>query len=529
MPRAQRRPAPAFAPGGWLDPIARKELYTISRQWQAYVFRGLYVGALGVVLWFAAQEVALTTALSYSAYARMGREIFGMLSSAQTFLLTITALIYSVDQLSREKRERTLPLLALTRLSARQIVVGKWRSCMAYSLVVSLLGLPILAACVYTGGVGIEDLLGTVAGGLTAAAVAGATTLYVSSRCRRAHESAIYSTLALIPVLGASLGCSQMVWNWGGVLGFAIVGLPAAAGFVAISLHSAARRVELAVREGPPAAPHGVIETPRGILSRPIGWQPALYVAYHAPVWERAPLLWKELRSRADLLTRTGTWVAAGVFLLLAFCGASSLALPPFAACLAGLFLLAALQGSAAFAREREERSWDVLLCAPFRARHFVAAKLAVAGLDLVPGFACFGGLLIIAGIAHGVTPGMLQLIGAAVIFAAFLTALALNCSLLLPDTARAFGATVGFAVAILVVLPVGVEILGVYAHSPSIPSQETVLAVTNPFWYLRRACDPTPEGRPRFAEYAQIYGAATVLLLGALVAGFDRLARRVA
>src|SRR4029079_2049488 len=74
-------------------------------------------------------------------------------------MVTIAAVVSSADRVIREDRAGTLGLLLLTPLTARRVLISKWKASMAQAGSLILCGLPVVAVCVYLGGVGPLELL----------------------------------------------------------------------------------------------------------------------------------------------------------------------------------------------------------------------------------------------------------------------------------------------------------------------------------------------------------------------------------
>src|SRR5437762_1402481 len=98
-------------------PIVSRELRVAAKRRVTYRLRWIValVGGAGVL---AAAEMS-----GYSVQA--GQFVFWNASVAMLLICAATGLLLTADAISREKREQTLGLLFLTRLTAADLVLGK--------------------------------------------------------------------------------------------------------------------------------------------------------------------------------------------------------------------------------------------------------------------------------------------------------------------------------------------------------------------------------------------------------------------
>jgi ABC-type transport system involved in cytochrome c biogenesis permease component len=108
------------------DPVAAKELRTVSRRWQTYVGRVLFVAATGYLI-YAFTKDALRATMSPSAYAELSRQLFVRCEAVTTVLTVLAAVIAASDMLAREIRNGSLGLLLLTDLTPGRVVLLCWQ------------------------------------------------------------------------------------------------------------------------------------------------------------------------------------------------------------------------------------------------------------------------------------------------------------------------------------------------------------------------------------------------------------------
>jgi hypothetical protein len=96
------------------DPVALKELRGVSRKWQTYVGRCLFIGITAYLLYDTGRKRGTgrsgATASVSVGYARLGREIFMRCEVVSIGLTVLAAVIAASDMLAREIRDGTLGL-----------------------------------------------------------------------------------------------------------------------------------------------------------------------------------------------------------------------------------------------------------------------------------------------------------------------------------------------------------------------------------------------------------------------------------
>lgn len=154
---ARERITGALARSVYDNPVVTKAFRTRMRGWKAYVIMGAYVALMATVLLIA---YAAVTAMSSSSYQQItgnqiviGQTLFGALTWAQTILLALIIPALTSGALTLELEKRTMDMLALTPLSAGQIVFGKQFSDFLYVLILLTCSLPLAGICLMLGGI----------------------------------------------------------------------------------------------------------------------------------------------------------------------------------------------------------------------------------------------------------------------------------------------------------------------------------------------------------------------------------------
>jgi ABC-type transport system involved in multi-copper enzyme maturation permease subunit len=510
-----------------IDPLAVKELSGIARRWQLYLGRGIYVGLIGFIVWIFWN--ALTRRgdwMSPSAYAELGRQLFTMFFSMQMAVVTLGGMSAASDMITREVRNGTLGLLALTPLTPWRIVAGKWKAALLQTSTAILCGIPVLAVCIYLGGVGLWELSYSFTLSIVSAALGAAIALYCSTIFSASYVATIVALISLLvyciaPVIFLALTRAEdtvmtvLCWthplyaatgavmqgrlasrfSWGyGWFGATLC----TAVLIHLLLRASARRVRLLIRRpgGKAAEPPSLEDLRR----TPVGQGPrtakfARFLRGQAGVWENNAILWKELSTRrigAGKLFRIGgsllgfllltTLVSEGWWRVLVLWFSSLI-----------LLLVALANGVSLFVTEREERKWDILLSTPLRAREIVLAKLfaGLAGLAPMAGvMACFW---CFAALVYDVSLRGTFMTLSALALATLLTYLLAASASLTAKTQRvAFSSAFGLMIAFLFVLPLVLVMLQEYriiSHNRDFA--EIFFRCTNPGAYLAYVSEP--------------------------------------
>jgi len=536
------------------DVVALKELRGMSRRWQTYVGRCLFVGLTAYLLYEYWRNAWLSQAgsrtVSVSEYAALGRAIFTRCDYVSLALTVLSAVIAGSDMLSREIRAGTLSLLLLTPLTPQRVILGKWKGAWMSAAALYLCSVPVLAIAVYLGGVGPEDLARSAVFTLGSASVAAALALYFSARLKSAGAAAA----AAIPILFFILpACTCLdflahvfVEGIGGVFAHP-GGFTTAAGAIVLTAVFLGRAVhQIRLRTGAIPGPADLARERRTLAlderREQRNSRPVRVLMRWRSVWDDNPLLWKEftlrpaLRMREDWRARCyillffffiSTWVATGFG-----------AVEGFFAIWGTFFVIVALSsGCMLFAPEKENRQWLLLLSTPVSAAQIVRAKL-VCGLIFPEalGLILLYLLALIAGLAGRPLDAILRFAGGASLFLLFCYALAAAASLRALTSRSAFVFS-GCVVAALLTVP---GLLSGALRPPE--SQLTPLA--GEFWNVLESLDPllvlsrilqwdrlTVPGSEQaavcFLDFVMIYLPVTVLLPLEMVVRFRKIAIR--
>ena len=547
-----------------LDPVTLKEIYGISRRGQTYAGRVLYVGVIALILYeFWTFNVAEVPFLSPSAYAALGRKLFTQFVPFQMLMVTLAAIGASADRIIREDHAGTLGLLLLTPLTARRIVLSKWKAAIAQSASLILCGIPVVAVCVYLGSVGPWDLLWCFSLTGAMAVLASAFGLRASAVCTTVPRALM---LALLYVIGFALLPLALVFIGGLAAFFAspflhpayaagfllykdaasndiwgVAWIPATVISVIVGRFVVGRLVRLVENRIRAPLPRGLApdadepQLPGAPAPRPA----PLQVLGQAPVratrevWERDPLLWKELLTRAGNRWTSESkalfLIYAVIFIVLCWLFTRGNHLPTFAFLGALFTMLAVVNGASLFAPEKEGRKLDMLLSSPVSSGAIIRSKL-LAGLASPEAIrAGLVGLAMSVGFSWWSGPGVVLYVGVFSLFVVFAFVLAAAASLHAETLQGAALATTGILCGVVLVLPILGGLLAPPSGSPHEPPWPIfVLDATSPFRVLEpldrgAAGTLSTEAVGRFLLFVLLYGCATTGLVGFMHWRFDR------
>ncbi len=530
-----------------MNAVMVKDLRMSAWRWQAYAGRGVYVALVAlIVLEFVMSTTARAEDLSPSEYAILGRRLFVHFLWLNLALVAFASILVTADAVTKEVRTGTIDLLTTSPLSALRICTGKWLAGMAYSGCLVLCGLPVLAACLYLGGVGFEEVAWCFSLTIGTAAVGAAIGLRASTARPNVERSvvtgvwwflgyavgplaiaflgawpAMFALPFLHPLYAAYTACfpPAQVFSQAWVLA-----TPCA--FVAawLIVKSAAKRLQLRGKllEQASAPMAADVSRSRG------GWRnlwKARGAQSPAPlkdisVWDHDPLLWKELSTRASGHIAHEVKQSFVIYFIL-------LSVPAYvmtqgAAWARAMFdlvfvLLAALQGATLFTRDKEGRRLELLLCTPFTPAQIVRAKLmagVMAPEPIVAGV-LWAGTAALWGFKSGFG-GMLSQAAASILFVGFTYALAGASSLKAKTLHGAALSSAGIVVGLLFVLPFVVS-----TFAGPTPILQHIVTAMHPYELARQGT------WMHLAAYASIYAAAIVALLVGMVRGVQRTGER--
>jgi ABC-type Na+ efflux pump permease subunit len=194
-----------------IGPVFNREAVVAPKRSKTYLARSIYVLSLFVLLCTGYLVLAGTRSLTAASdLARFGSGMFGLLAPLQLIVLSCQAAVGASSSVAQEKDRRTLLLLLMTRLSGREVVVGKLAASLLGTLSLLLSGLPLFLTLPLFGGVSIGQVA-SVYGVTIATIVLSATVGTVVGLWREKTFQAIAFTvlLLLLYVVGCELVAGQ--------------------------------------------------------------------------------------------------------------------------------------------------------------------------------------------------------------------------------------------------------------------------------------------------------------------------------
>jgi ABC-type transport system involved in multi-copper enzyme maturation permease subunit len=401
-------------------PVFVYESLIFCRRWQVYAGRALFVLAILIGLWAAwwsnlngpayGQPFG-TRPGNLQALARAGESFFWALAGIQLMMVLLVAPAATAGAICHDRARGILAQMAITDLSAAEIVLGKLFSRLAPILALLAYTLPVTAMAALLGGVDIQALFSLFVVSAAVAVLGCTLAMAVSVEVVKTHE-AIMAVLALWTLWLMSLpiwsGMSRFngvppppdwyqkanpfllvyaPYSWPGYVDAVDVAL-FAVGALAISAVLAAstvarlRRAVLPVEVVRPARKWRALSSRFPDPRRWLAWLPG-------PSLDGNPVLWREWhRSRPSRMTRVlwgAYWfgsiaaVGFGVANAIAYgmdtpSGGFVLIMSMLMLSFLGMLLLSG-QAPTSLGEERVRGSLDVLMATPISTRAIVWGK----------------------------------------------------------------------------------------------------------------------------------------------------------
>lgn len=176
-----------------------REAFRNARRWQTYASRAGFAGVmLGLVLLIWWNQVE-RPGFDPSAMGKIGETIFRIYAYVQFWLMCVLSPIIVSQGIIEEKEDKTLDMLAITRLAPGQIIRGKLLSRILVLLVIIASGTPVMALIMSFGGVDPLSVVSVVVNTCLAVVVTGTMAAFLSLFTRGAILPTITAFLYTIP------------------------------------------------------------------------------------------------------------------------------------------------------------------------------------------------------------------------------------------------------------------------------------------------------------------------------------------
>jgi ABC-type transport system involved in multi-copper enzyme maturation permease subunit len=188
----------------WLTgPIFDKELRVSSRRRRNYVLRSAYLLLLTIFIasaWLSTALGGSGGSVSYriSRMGEVGKNVILAITWFQFFAAQLLAVVMLSNSISDEIRRGTLDVLMTTPINSFQIVMGKLFSRLLQLILLLGITLPLLAAVRVFGGMQWDYLVSTFSITFTAMLFAGSLTMLLSIKIRRPYFVILVMLILLI-------------------------------------------------------------------------------------------------------------------------------------------------------------------------------------------------------------------------------------------------------------------------------------------------------------------------------------------
>lgn len=427
-----------------LWPVIHRELRVEARRPFNYWLRVLGVAvALGIFVVMMLDQ--------QGSASQLGAKLFGNLNTALFIAIWVLVPLLTADCISRERREGTLGLLLLTRLTSRGVVVGKCLIHASRAATMLLAALPVLALSFLLGGVTWREGVTALLFDSSSVCLALAAGLIASSCCFQWNRAMVLSEV-LAAIFLCGFGC--LLWiglahqvlapfvapvaavfnldaiSWRDVLVQALIRLTGAGGGWGEGLNSlpptaipawlltAVELLLIAVLVSYAAilwVAHRLAQSrqEQPLSARELRWLrffcgprfwKSLFRRKMMRVLERNPIGWLEQRSTAARMIKWGWLLAVTVVesLVVADSGWSNLASSQlWLLVIMGISL--AFSAAASFRRERRSGAMELILVTPLSVGQIILGRLRGLWGQFLPALALMFGVWVLLSLQIGI------------------------------------------------------------------------------------------------------------------------------
>jgi len=205
----------------WLTgPILDKELRVSSRRRRNYALRSAYIALLGLFImyvWMVTLRIGGggTASFRASQMAVAGRAIITTIIWFQFIVGQFVAIVMLSTSIGSEIRQRTLAVLMTTPISSLQIVAGKLLSRLLQIVLLLAISMPLLAILRVFGGVPWDYIVSSLCITLTAVVFAGSLSLLLSMSFRNGYSAVMAIVVGYVLVFAAVPGLLTVLARFG--------------------------------------------------------------------------------------------------------------------------------------------------------------------------------------------------------------------------------------------------------------------------------------------------------------------------
>ena len=467
-------------------PIFAREALTAPRRLRHYLLRSGYVAGLLVLMYTIRQATIGFQDTKFSGdIASFSSLVFGVFALLQLTLGMFFATLFTAANIAQEKDRRTLILLLMTDMRARELTYGKLLASLLIVGVLIAASIPVFCALGMMGGVSRDQVFWAEAIIIATSLAAGAWGCMVAFWRHKTFQTLAISVLgvvlfvAVVEGIYGLLGSQNVIGYWAGkaspyrallgilnpltstTSGVAVVSAPQSvlvlAGIAAgLSLFTVAR---LRVWNPSQALRQHAMEEESSESEQAQSIRPAT-TREHRPVWDN-PVTWKEIVTRGYgrkiIFIKLAYVLLAGLIAASVLTGNSdnsSLVLgmvSPPAAAFFGIGVISLLlintQAVTSISTERDDNTLDILLATDINAQEFMTGKILGAlwnaGVMIVVPLLMMIGVMA-TGNAQLTAENMIYLIVAYLVLSLFAVMLGLHSGLTYDNSRAAIGNSLG-------------------------------------------------------------------------------------
>src|SRR5205085_3227407 len=186
------------------NPVLQRELLVNLRMIRAFVLQFMYLGLLGLLVYFAwPHDQKIDTRNPQAA-----KQLVGLFFLGQYILASLMAPTFAAGTITGEKERKTYEMLLASPLRPSTILIGKLLSSLSYLVLLILSSLPLMILCFLLGGILLSEIARAYLTLILAAGTFGLISVACSSYFRRTSSALVVSYLIILPL---SLVCVSML------------------------------------------------------------------------------------------------------------------------------------------------------------------------------------------------------------------------------------------------------------------------------------------------------------------------------
>lgn len=177
------------------NPVLRRELLTALRSNKAFVLQGVFLLALGAVVYVAWPSGLISTS------SELARKLFRTFGQGELVMLSILAPAFSASAMTIEKEKRCIDLLLASPIRPRTILMGKYMSAVVYLFLLVLSTAPLVSVIMWLSGLGPGEVAGLYVLLIAVAASFGMLGLTCSVFFHRSQASLAITYMIVLPLM----------------------------------------------------------------------------------------------------------------------------------------------------------------------------------------------------------------------------------------------------------------------------------------------------------------------------------------